>query len=141
MRVTNLSPARVYLKDLRTVAQAQTEGRRGEDVYIGPGAFAYLPDTTEVLRSVRRGDLRKFCDSGVVQLHDIADLAAFPGPGNTLTIHHDLHYPPTVVVLKRGNGVWVDAQGTYDMSQNDTFTTLTLVNTTPVTQRFLVRVG
>ena len=37
MKVTNISSTTIYLRDLKFVAQAQTEGRRGEDRYIAAG--------------------------------------------------------------------------------------------------------
>jgi len=48
MKVTNISPATIYLKDLHLIRQGQSEARRAEDCYVGPGRSVYLPDTVLV---------------------------------------------------------------------------------------------
>lgn len=141
MKVTNLSQAKVYLKDLKFVPQSQTEGRRGEDVYIGPGASKYLPDTSEVLRSAHSGDLKQFVTKGIVALHDVVALAASPGPGDEVTLAHGLGYPPTLVVTKVVGSTYVDATGTVDIVHNDDFTETTVTNATAIPITFLIRVG
>lgn len=141
MKVTNISAARIYLKDLKFVHQSQTEGRRGEDVYLGPADSVYLPDTSEVLRSARSGDLNKWVTAGVVTLHDTVALAASPGPGNAVTLTHNLHYPPTLVVLKVVGPTFVDGTGTVDIVHNATFSSVTITNTTALAITYLVRVG
>jgi hypothetical protein len=89
MIVTNLTNAPIYLKDLRLIRQGQSEARRAEDQYIGAGRSVYLPDTSEVIRSAQKGDLYQFEKVGKLRLNEILSLAAFPGPGNSATIHHD----------------------------------------------------
>lgn len=137
MKVKNLSAAKVYLKDLKFVAQSQTEGRRGEDVYIGPGESKYLPDTAEVLRSAHGGDLLKFAAAGVVSLHDTVALVA----SGSITLVHNLMYPPNIVVLKAVGATFVDATGTVDIVHNQDFSEVTITNATVVPITFLIRVG
>src|ERR1700690_3540627 len=68
MKITNISSKRIYLKDLKVLHESQTEGRRGEDIYLDPvgtpngKTFVYLPETSEVLRSASNGDIRGFRD-------------------------------------------------------------------------------
>lgn len=145
MKVTNITTSRLYLKDLRLVRQGQTEARRAEDMYLGPGQSTYLPDTSEVLRSSQKGDLYLFQQAGKLSLNDTTTLAAFPGPGNSVSISHGLKYPPNVVVLKKvmvGAVVtWVDAMGTVDVVHNADFTETTISNVVATPIEFLIRIG
>lgn len=145
MKVTNISAGPIYLKDLHLVRQSQTEARRSEDRYLGPGNSVYLPDTSEVIRSAQKGDLFQFAAVGKLRLNDTTTLAAFPGPGNSLTITHGLGYVPVVTVLKKvmvGPVVtWVDAMGTVDIVHNATFTETTITNTVAAAIDFLIRIG
>ena len=134
MKVTNVSTTKIYLRDLRFVPQAQSEGRRGEDVYIGPGLSVYLPNTSQVLRSAIDGDLRAWRDAGVVTLEDVELLAANGG------------YPPACYVLKQVGATWVDATGTFDLVHNvvagsnpQVFESVTITNTTAGALTFFVR--
>jgi hypothetical protein len=145
VKVTNISPAAIYLKDLRLVRQSQTEARRGEDMYLGPGRSAYLPDTSDVIRSAQKGDLFQFARVGKLSLNETSVLAAAPGPGNSLVIDHLLGYIPNLSILKKvmvGPTVtWVDATGTVDIVHNATFTETTITNSVPAPIEFLVRIG
>ena len=146
MKVTNVSNTTIYLRDLRFVAQAQSEGRRGEDRYVQPGASVYLPNTSQVIRSAIDGDLRAWRDAGVVELEDTDALAANGNPGDSVTLTHPFGYPPGVVVLKQVGATWVDATGTFDLAHNvvpgsspQVFQSVTITNTTPGALTFLVR--
>ena len=146
MKVTNISSTTIYLRDLRFVAQAQTEGRRGEDRYIAAGSSFYLPNTSQVLRSAIGGDLRAWRDAGVVELEDTDLLAANGAPGDAATYTHDFGYPPAVYVLKQVGVTWVDATGTFDAVHNvvagsspQVFESVTITNTTAGALTFLVR--
>lgn len=141
MKVTNISAQKIYLKDLRVTHEAQTEGRRGEDVYIAAGASKYLPDTSEVLRSAQKGDIRKFKDAGKVTTDDTVALAASPGPGNSVVITHSLGYLPDVRVYKQVGATWVDATGVMDIIHNNTFTTTTISNPTAFALTFLIKIS
>lgn len=133
MKVTNISQKTIFLRDLRFVAQAQSEGRRGEDVYVHPAGtvdkngnpipnYVYLPNTSQVLRSAMAGDLRKWRDIGVITLEDVVDLDANGGPNDSITLAHPFGFPPAVSVLKQvtfgPTTTWVDATGTYDLVHN-----------------------
>ena len=141
MKINNISPVRIYLKDLRLTQTSQTEGRRGEDQYVEPSDSVYVPDTSEVLRSVYHGDLFKFMAAGKITINDRFTLPAYPGPGNSITLTHSLNYPPNVVVLKQVSSTYVDATATYDLVHSSDFTSLTITNTTAFTLTYLVRIG
>jgi len=145
MKVTNITSATLYLKDLRIIRQGQTEARRAEDTYIGPGLSKYLPDTSDVIRSAQKGDLYAFARAGKVTLNDATTLAAAPGPGNTLTITHGLGYPPVIAVFKKvvvGPTItWVDATGVVDVVHSEDFTETTVTNVVPTAIDFLIRIG
>jgi hypothetical protein len=132
MKVTNVSSSKIYLADLKFLPQAQTEGRRGEDQYLDPGDFVYLPNTSEVIRSALKGDLKKFRDTGYITLEEVVQLA---NGGGSITLTHNFGFAPAVVVLKRvvvGPVVtWVDATGVYNLTHNATYTTVTIQNTVP----------
>jgi len=100
MKVTNLSDKQLYLADLKFVPQAQEEGRRGEDRFLGPAGsandFAYLPDTSQVIRSANKGTLKAWADTGVIQLDDFFQLAN----GATQTLTHGFGTPVAVQALK-----------------------------------------
>lgn len=146
MKVTNISSQTIFLRDLRFIAQAQTEGRRGEDRYLAAGASAYLPNTSQVIRSAIEGDLRAWRDAGVVELEDTDTLAANGNPGDAVTLTHNFGYPPAVSVLKQVGATWVDATGTYDAVHNvvagsspQVFESVTITNTTAGALTFLIR--
>lgn len=149
MKVTNLKPLRVYLKDLHIARESGSDGRRTEDRYVDAAGTAnssvYLPDTSEVLRSAQKGDLYKFAKAGVLRLNDATTLTAAPGPGNSITIAHNLKYPPSVAVFKKviiGVVVtWVDAVGVVDVVHNEDFTEVTITNTVALPIDFLIRIG
>lgn len=145
MIVTNLTLGTIYLKDLRVIRQAQTEGRQSEDQYIGSGHTVYLPDTSEVLRSAQKGDLFQFSKVGKLRINDLFTLLASPGPGNSLVISHNLGYPPSTVLTKKVTlglvGTWVDATGTVDITHNVDFTQTTITNTVTEPIEFLLRIG
>jgi hypothetical protein len=139
MKVTNISTYNLYLHDLRVTHASQVEGRPGEDRYLGPGASVYLPNTTEVVRSAYKGDLRKWRDNGLIDLEDELVLQANATPGDTVVLTHNFGLPPSVYVLKQVGPNWVDATGTVDISHNALFTTTTIVNTLLVSQTLLIR--
>lgn len=137
MKVKNVSTIRIYLHDLRFIAQAQTEGRLGEDRYLNPGAHVYLPNTSEVVRSAFKGDLRRWRDMGIVELEDTVTLAS----GANIVLTHDFGLPPIVAVQKQVTTTWVDATGTFDAVHNDDFTTTTITNTTGGSLTYFIRLG
>lgn len=134
MKITNLSAVKtLYLRDLKFVREAQTNGGRGEDRYLAPGASVYLPNTTEVIRSAKTGELYAWAHSSppLVALEDTEILAANGNPGDTVVLTHNLGLPPVVSVLKFvGPTGWVDATGTYDMHHDTSFMATTITNTT-----------
>jgi hypothetical protein len=137
MKITNVSTIRIYLHDLRFIAQAQTEGRQGEDRYLNPGQSVYLPNTTEVIRSAFKGDLRKWRDNGIITLEDNVTLAG----GANVVLNHNFGLPPDVSVVKAVGPTWVDATGTFNAVHNAAFTTTTITNTTGGALTFLIRLG
>lgn len=139
MKVANISSYNLYLHDLRITHASQVEGRSGEDRYLGPGTSVYLPNTTEVVRSAYKGDLRKWRDNGLIDLEDELTLQANATPGDSVVLTHDFGLPPSVYVLKQVGPNWVDATGTVDISHNNLFTTTTVVNTLLVPQTLLIR--
>ena len=148
MKITNISSNPIYLRDLKFVPQAQTEGRRGEDRYLAPGGSVYLPTTSQVLRSAYDGDLRAWLEAGIVRLDDLVNLAANGNPGDTVTLTHNLGYAPPVFVLKKVGVTWVDGTGTFDAVHNVTpgitpqvFVSVAITNTTAGALDFLIRVG
>lgn len=141
MKVTNISQSTIYLKDLRLVAQAQTEGRRGEDRYLKPGHSVYLPNTSQVLRSVIAGDIRAFVAAGKVTIEDRVTLEATGDPGDSVTLVHGFHYPPVVYLLRHTGSTWVDGTGTADVVHDEAFTSTTISNTTSDEMEFLVRLA
>lgn len=148
MKVTNISSGPIYLRDLKFVPQAQTEGRRGEDRYLAPGGFVYLPNTSQVIRSAYDGDLRAWLEAGVVELDDTVNLAANGAPGDAVTLTHNFGYAPTVSVLKKVGITWVDATGTFDATHSvvpgisqPVFTSVIITNTTAGALNFHIRLG
>lgn len=134
MKVTNVSSSKIYLADLKFLPQAQTEGRRGEDQYLDPGDFVYLPNTSEVIRSALKGDLKKLKDTGYITLEEIRTLAN-GAPGGSVILTHNFGFPPAVVVLKKvvvgPATTWVDATGVYNCTHNAAYTTVTIQSTIP----------
>jgi len=139
VKITNVGTRRLYLRDLRITHASQVEGRAGEDRYLAPGQFVYLPNTSEVLRSAFKGDLHAWKNQGIVTLEDQDTLDAYGGAGDTLTLSHGFGLPPQVLVLKQVGSTWVDATGTVDISHNNTFTTTTVRNTLTSSQTLFVR--
>lgn len=139
MKLTNISQQRIYLKDLKITRAAQTEGRRGEDRYLKPGDEVYIPNTSEVLRSAIMGDLRSYSDRAIIRLEDIVDLEANGDEGDSLTLDHNLGFPPAVYALKKISSTWVDATGSVDVSNNLIFTQTFVTNTLDVPMTFLFR--
>lgn len=138
MKVKNITTNKtLYLADLRFTPQAQNEGRRGEDRYIQPGASVYLPNTSEVLRSVTEGTIKAWVAENLVELEDTFSLA--DAASQVLT--HNFGYPQTVSVFKFVTPNWVDATGSCDVIQNGAFTTVTITNTSGSTLTFKVRLG
>jgi hypothetical protein len=139
VKITNLSTKKIYLADCKVTHSAQAEGRRGEDRYIQPGASVYLPNTSEVLRSAVGGDIFKFASIGTIRIEDLVTLAANGSPGDAVTLTHNLQFPPVVYALKQVMTTWVDATGTIDIVHNQTYTAVTITNTTPGSLTFLIR--
>jgi len=67
MKVRNLTPGAIYLKDLK-IDQVSIGSLRGEDRYIGPGATIYLEDTDVVLRSASKGDIFALAQAGILEV-------------------------------------------------------------------------
>ena len=145
MKVENISSGVLYLHDLKLTRQSQTEARRSEDVYLGPGRSVYLPDTSEVIRSAHSGDLKGLQTVGKVKLNDMVTLAAFPGPGNKIVLKHNLGYIPFVAVYKMvtvgAETGWVDAAGTYDLWHDFDFTSVSILNTIDTDLNLQIRIG
>lgn len=148
MKVTNVTKAQVlYLGDLRITHEAQTEGRRGEDRYLGPGRSVYLQNTSDVLRSAYKGTLKTWRDLGYIELEDSIALDAFGGANDTVVLTHEYGYPPIVYALKQVGVTWVDATGTLDISHRADpldplarpFTQTVITNTTAFPLTFLIR--
>jgi hypothetical protein len=59
-------------------------------------------------------------------------------PGASATFTHAFPYPPIPSVWKDVGGIWVDATGTYNLSHNLTFTSITITNTTAFTLTYYV---
>ncbi len=107
MKVTNISTKTLYLQDLRLTHASQVESRLGEDRYLGPGASVYFPNTSEVLRSVYKGELRTWAAHGFVTLEDTDTLGPNGGGSDTVVLAHNFGLPPIVYILKQvghGNG-------------------------------------
>lgn len=138
MKVTNVSAITLYLHDLRVTHASQVESRQGEDRYLKPGHSVYLPNTSEVLRSAFKGDLRTWRDKGYVLLEDKISLDASGGL-DTVVLNHGLGLPPVVCILKQVGPNWVDGTGTVDISHNIDFTTTTITNTTVFPITFFIR--
>lgn len=139
MKVKNISQARIFLHDLKVMRSSQSEGRRGEEVYLLPGNSVYLPNTSEVLRSALHGDIANFKRMGIVTTEDTEALAA----GASVILTHGFGFAPGLMVLKLVAGapdVWVDATGTYDAVHDAHFNTITVTNTTPGPLTFLIRI-
>jgi len=134
MKVTNISSSKIYLADLKFLPQAQTEGRRGEDQYLDPGDFVYLPNTSEVIRSALKGDLKRFRNTGYITLEDIVTLAN-GSPGGSVTLTHNFGFAPSVLVLKKvvvgPVTTWVDATGVVNITHNATYNSVVVQNTIP----------
>ncbi len=141
MKITNISSRKLYLQDLRILHASQTEGRRGEDSYLVSGAFVYVPNTSEVLRSAFKGDLKKWANNGTVTLEDLVILDALHGMHDTVILSHNFGFLPTVYVVKSVGSTWVDATGTVDISHNSTFTTTTVANTLGVSQTLTIKLA
>ena len=138
MKLTNISQQNVYLRDLR-VTYPSAQGPRSEERYLGPGDTVYLPNTSEVLRSAVGGDIRGFVTSGLLRLEDLVTLDAAGGANDAITLTHNLHFPPTVYILKQVTTTWVDATGTVDVVHDAAFTTVTITNTTASSLTYLIR--
>jgi hypothetical protein len=140
VKVTNISSMqKVFLKDLKITHASQTEGRRSEERYLGPGAFVYLPNTSEVLRSATHGDIQAFVQKGILKLEDEVELGASGDEGDSVTLIHNFRYAPAAMALKKVSDTWVDATGTIDVSHNEGFTETTVTNTTDSVVTFLIR--
>lgn len=137
MKVTNISALKIYLKDLKTLGESQTEGRRGEDRYLAAGASVYLPDTDVVLRSCLKGDLRNQVIAGKITLNDQVTLAA----SASSVLAHDFRYMPAVSVCKKVGSTWVDATGTYNLVHDLNFTQSTIQNATGLSLTFMIRIS
>ncbi len=142
MKVKNISTQKIYLKDLKVTHESQVEGRRGEDSYLAAGASVYLPDTSEVLRSAKAGDLKKLVSTGKVTLNDQISLDATGGGNDAATITHNLGYLPTVQVYTQSGVTWVlAAPADITVTHNATFTTTTVTNTTASAAVVLVKIS
>ncbi len=139
MKVTNISQLKIYLSDLKLAQASPGSGRRGEDQYVHPGDSIYLPNTSEVLRSVIHGEIAKYVQTGQLKIEDQVSLDAAGGANPSVVLTHNFKFPPAVYVLKQVGSTWVDATGTVDVVHNSTFTTVTVSNTTAFPLVFLIR--
>ena len=137
MKISNVSNIRIYLHDLRFTREAQSEGRNGEDMYLNPGASVYVPNTSEVIRSAFKGDLRKWRDQGIIELEETISIDA----SETVTLNHNLGLPPSVNITKQVGDTWVDATGTFNAVHNIDFTAVGITNTTSGTLGYFIRLG
>lgn len=135
MKIKNISNSRVYLKDLRNSPQSQTEGNRGEDMYIHPGQSIYLPDTSEVLRSLYKGAIHKMVENNMIEIQDTITLAV----NESLVMEHHFGYPVTTVVLKQVDDTWVDATGIIDVSHDLKFQWTKITNVIDESMTLLVK--
>lgn len=136
MKVKNLSNSKIYLNDLRNLSGSQVDSNRGEDVYLNPGQSVYFPDTSEVMRSIYKGSIRKFVDDGLLSIQDTVTLSF----NEISVIDHNLGYPVTVVVLKQVDDTWVDATGIIDIEHNSMFTQTSITNVIDDTVTLLVKI-
>lgn len=159
MKVTNITNKRIYLSDLKILHESQTEGRRGEDLYLDPVGTVpthlgppyvhvskYLPETSEVLRSASHGDIRKFRDGDPLATPPILPSITVDDDinlnfGASFTIDHWFHRQPNVVVLKRVGATWVDATGLIGIVHNAAFTQVIITNASGVNLRLLIKVA
>jgi len=142
MKITNISQSTLYLRGLKFVRDSQAQGPwRGEDMYLAPGTSIYLPNTTEVIRSAKEGELWAWAHSNppMITLEDTETLAKEGDPGDSITLTHNWGLPPIVYVLKKVGTTWVDATGTYDMLHDANFTSVLIANTIPFVQTLYVR--
>ena len=137
MKVTNISSSTLFLRGLKFVREAQNNGGRGEDRYLAAGASIYLPNTTEVMRSAKEGELYAWAHANppLVSLEDQVTLDA----GDNIVLEHGLGVAPVVYALKQVLTNWVDATGAYDVVHNSDFTETTFTNTTEYTLTFYIR--
>jgi hypothetical protein len=152
MKITNISNKRIYLKDLKVLHESQTEGRRGEDIYLDPVGtpngkiFVYLPETSEVLRSASNGDIRGFRDGDpnatppILPSISVDDFVPLNN-GNSIVLSHFFHRQPNVTVLKQVGPNWVDATGVVDITHDAAFTQVTITNATGVNLVFLIKIS
>ena len=143
MKVKNISNKTLFLADLSSLRESQSQGRPGEARYLQPNGSVYLLNTSEVLRSAKTGGtLAKWRTTGLVELDDTDTLAANGNPGDSITLTHNWGFAPGVQVFRRVVGppvTWADATGTFDMEHNASFTTVTITNTTAGALTFLIR--
>jgi len=142
MKITNISTSTLYLRDLKFVRDSQTQGPgRGEDRYLAAGVSIYVPNTTEVIRSAKEGELWAWAQANppLITLEDTETLAVQGAAGDAVTLTHNWGLPPIVYVLKKVGATWVDATGTYDMLHDAAFNSVTIANTIPFVQTLYVR--
>jgi len=135
VKVTNISQGTLHLRDLKFTPASQTEGRRGEERYLGAGHSVYLPNTSEVLRSVLSGDIKAFLAAGKLKLED----SQLINNGASVVLNHGFGFPPSVYVLKKVSSNWVDATGTVDIVHNETFTQTSITNVSGAALTFYIR--
>lgn len=135
VKIKNISNSRIYLKDLRNSPQSQTEGNRGEDIYLHPNQSIYIPDTSEVLRSLYKGSIHRMKIDGKIEIQDTITLDV----NQTLTMEHNFGYPITTIVLKRVDDTWVDATGIVDISHDVGFTWTKITNVIDESVTLLVK--
>ena len=139
MKVTNTSGSIIYLDDLVHPRDSQSQGRRGEEIYLHPGQFTYLLNTSEVLRSAHTGNLAHWAAMNIVTLDDTVTLDANGAPGDTITITHNFNFPPGVAAFRWTGAAWADATGTYDALHAADGNSVSITNTTAGALTFLIR--
>lgn len=70
-----------------------------------------------------------------------ATLSENGGASDSVTVPHSFGSAPSVYVLKRSAGSWLDAVGTVDVIHDAGFATVTVVNTTDISLEVLVRLS
>lgn len=136
MKIKNLSNSRIYLNDLKNLSGSQADSNRGEDFYLNPGQSIYVPDTSEVLRSVHKGSIHRLIQSNKIAIRDTYVVSM----NETAEIDHNLGYPVTTVVFKQVDNNWVDATGIVDVEHNHDFTQTNITNVIDETITLLVKI-
>lgn len=122
MKITNISGGNVTIPDLN-------------NLYLGPGGYVYLKNTSDVLTSTTTGNTSTLRALNQVSLEDIVVL----GPSASTTLTHGFLLAPSIYILKSVGATWVDALGTVDITHDALFSSVTITNTTLFTLTYFIR--